>query len=64
MGRIFGIALIALAVYLAATHYLGEGSGLGAEPDATPRSTAQRAGERVQEAFDEGAARREALLPE
>jgi hypothetical protein len=64
MGRIFGLVLIAAFLYLAATTYLGESPGFGSAASEPPPSTAQRAGERVQQAFDEGATRREALLPE
>ncbi|MBW2524829.1 MAG: hypothetical protein JRI23_11665 [Deltaproteobacteria bacterium] len=59
MGRIIGIVLVVVAIYFAANTYLGQG------PDGEQGpSTAQRAGSRVQEAYDEGAARREALLPD
>jgi hypothetical protein len=47
------------AIYFAVTTYQGEGS----EPDEQ-QSTAQRAGSKVQDAYADGAARREALLPE
>lgn len=58
MGRIIGLVIIVAAIYVAATTYLGEGS----DPSEPSQSTAQRTGSRVQDAYDEGAARREALL--
>jgi hypothetical protein len=58
MGRIIGIVIVVAAIYVAATTYLGTGD----DPSEPSQSTAQRAGSRVQDAYAEGASRREALL--
>jgi hypothetical protein len=60
MGRIIGLALMVAGIWFVVTTSLG-GSGASEEPGAT---TAERAGAAVEKAYAEGAARREALLPE
>jgi hypothetical protein len=62
MGKVIGILLIVIAVWLGMQYYVGESPRAGAEQAAA--SPAQRAGERVQDALDSGSERREALLPE
>jgi hypothetical protein len=60
MGRIIGLVLMVAGIYFVVTTYLGEGG----TPDEPQASTARRAGTAVEKAYSEGAARREALLPE
>ena len=60
MGRIIGLVLTVGAIYFVVTTYVGEGG----DPEKSRQSTAKRAGSAVEKAFAEGAARRDALLPE
>lgn len=62
MGRIIGIVLVVIAIYFAANYVTG--GRIGGEDDASVRSTPQRAGDAVREAFEEGEQRRNDLLPE
>lgn len=62
MGRIIGIVLMVVAIWFVA-NYVTEGRLVG-EGDGSVRSAPQRAGDAVRDAFDEGAQRRERLLPE
>jgi hypothetical protein len=64
MGRIFGLLVIVLGVWFA----LGTapfGLGTSGEADgAEGTTTVQRTGAKARAAFDDGYARREALLPD
>jgi len=68
MGRIFGLLLIVLGVWFAAQLYMGTapfglGTSGGAE-GAEGTTTVQRTGDKARAAFDDGFARREALIPD
>ncbi len=62
MGRIIGLVLTVLAIYLAANHVTG-GRSTG-EDEVTRRTIPQRAGDSVRKSFDEGEERLQRLLPE
>jgi hypothetical protein len=62
LGRIIGIVLVVVAIWFAA-NYVTRSSGSPDEPESV-RSTPQRVGDRVNEAFQEGAALRERIMPE
>jgi hypothetical protein len=68
MGRIFGLLVIVLGVWFAAQLYLGTapfGLGAGGGADgAEGTTTVQRTGAKARAAYDDGYARREALLPD
>jgi hypothetical protein len=62
LGRIIGIVLVVVAIWFAA-NYVTRSTGSPDEPESV-RSTPQRVGDRVNEAFQEGAALRERIMPE
>jgi hypothetical protein len=62
MGKLIGIVLVVAAIWLAA-NYVTKGTASPDDPDSV-RSTPQRVGERVEDAFQEGAALRERIMPE
>jgi hypothetical protein len=62
MGRIIGIVLVVAAIWLAA-NYVTKGTASPDEPESV-RSIPQRAGDKVREAYQEGAELRERLMPE
>jgi hypothetical protein len=62
MGKLVGIVLVVAAIWLAA-NYVTKGTASPDHPDSA-RSTPQRVGERVEDAFQEGAALRERIMPE
>jgi hypothetical protein len=63
MGKVFGILLIVVAIWLGLQYYAGE-TGSQPDPEQKGTSTAQRVGERVTESLADGAERKEALIPE
>jgi hypothetical protein len=62
MGKLIGIVLVVAAIWLAA-NYVTKGTGSPDEPESV-RSTPRAVGDRVEEAFQEGAALRERIMPE
>jgi len=69
MFRIFGLLAIVLGVWFAAQLYLESAEQLAVDKltstdPATARSPAQRAGEKVREAFAQGTETRERLMPD
>ena len=68
MGRIFGLVVIVLGVWLAAQFYMGTapfGLGKSGEVDgAEGTTTVKRTGDKARAAYEDGYARREALLPD
>jgi hypothetical protein len=68
MGKAFGLLLLVLGIYVGAEIYMGNAPfGIGAKTDgkeAASQTTVQRAGSKVEAAFESGNARRDALIPE
>ena len=65
MARIFGILAIVLGVWYAAQHYLEGAKPLVSDEEVEKvTSTPQRAGDKVRDAFAEGNAKRERMLPD
>ena len=68
MGKVFGMLLVVLGIYVGAELYMGNAPfGIGAKTDAKEaksQTTVQRAGSKVEAAFASGNARRDALMPE
>lgn len=62
MGKVIGILLIVIGIWLGMQYYVGESRS--SDPEQAAVSPAQRAGQRVQEALENGSERREALLPD
>ena len=63
MGKVFGILLIVIAIWLGLQYYAGE-TAPQPDPEQRAASPAQRVGERVTESLANGVERQEALLPE
>ncbi len=70
MGKVFGLLMMVLCVYVVSQLYLGEtpfGLGSGdttANKAVKAQSTVQRAGAKVENALEAGTARLERMLPE
>jgi hypothetical protein len=64
MGKVFGILLIVVAIWLGLQYYAGETAVPPRDPEARAVSPAQRVGERVTESLANGAEREKALMPE
>jgi hypothetical protein len=63
MGKVFGILLFVVAIWLGLQYYAGE-TGPRPDPEQRAETPAQRVGKRVTESLANGAERQEALLPE
>ena len=64
MGKVIGILVFVLGIW-AATQYAAGESPFGDQGDGTRAATvAKKSGAKVQAAYEEGNARRDALLPE
>ena len=63
MGRIIGIIFIVAAIYFAA-NYVTEHKVSVDGDDGPAQSTPQRVGSKVEDAFERGNARRDALIPD
>ena len=64
MGKVFGILLIVVAIWLGLQYYAGETAVPASDPEHAAVSPAKRVGERVSNALANGAEREEKLLPE
>jgi hypothetical protein len=62
MGKVFGILLFVIALWLGLQYYTRE-TPPASDPEQRAATPAQRVGERVSESLAEGAERQEALLP-
>jgi len=63
MGKVFGILLIVIAIWLGLQYYTAEPAPTR-DPERAAVSPAQRVGQRVSDALASGAAREEKLAPE
>jgi hypothetical protein len=69
MLRIFGLLAMVLGLWYAAQLYMGSAKQMASErsdptASSTPRSTAQRAGDRVRAAMAKGTEARERMMPD
>ena len=64
MGKVIGILLIVIAIWLGLQYYTGETAAPARDPERAAVSPAQRVGQRVSDALASGTAREEKLAPE
>ncbi|HVN38604.1 MAG TPA: hypothetical protein VMW19_10605 [Myxococcota bacterium] len=64
MGKVFGILLIVIAIWLGLQYFTAEAPAPTRDPERAAQSPAQRVGQRVSDALASGAAREEKLAPE
>ena len=64
MGKVFGILLLVLGIWLASEFAAGTSPFQTARTDGQSESIVKRSGAKVQAAFDEGGARVDKLLEE
>jgi hypothetical protein len=62
MGKVFGLLLVVLGIWMASQFAAGTSPFQAARTDGHSESIVKRSGEKVQAAYDEGGARVEALL--
>ena len=63
MGKVFGILLIVVAIWLGLQYYTADPPP-PRDPEARAVSPAKRVGERVQDSLAQGEERQNALMPE
>ena len=64
MGKVFGIVLLVLGIWMAAQFATGTSPFAKPDSDGHPASIAARSGAKVQAAFDEGSKRLDNMLEE
>jgi hypothetical protein len=64
MGKVFGILLIVVAIWLGLQYYTADPAPPARDPEARAVSPAKRVGERVQDSLAQGEERQNALMPE